>query len=211
MPQDSAFLSAAPHLWVQTSHKTLGGFGGHQAMFGLKGSLDVHLLHRWVFYGVSWCRLVLLAMYNVGILQHIDTTITNNIKYRDTGCQVLHSAKKPCFLNAFHPPVSSGSSFPARCRQSVHVIWHSEFCFWIIVNFVTSLQKKKTFSIFWMDCLVSLFFDVTPLVMTSSGFSLCNTCHSMWWREPSHHPLVPSGSCQRYNCMLTWGLMKPPC
>lgn len=211
MPQDSAFMSAEPQLWVQTSHKTLGGLDGHHAMLGLKGSLDVHLLHHRVFYGLSWCRLVLLAMHNVAILQRIHTTITDNIKSWDTGCQVLHSAEKPCFLNAFHPPVSS---FPARFRQSVHVIWgdyHQILNFVFIVNFVTSLQKTKTFSIFWMDCLVSLFFDVTPLVMTSSGSSLCNTCHSMWWREPSHHPLVPSGCCQRYNCVLTWGLMKPPC
>lgn len=211
MPQDSAFSVSGATSMSSNKSQNIGGLwwaSSHVWSQRQPGCAFTSPL------GFQRCVMVpagIVGNAQCWHLQRINTTITNNIKYWDIGCQVLHSVKKPSFLNAFHPPVSSGSPFPARCRQSVHVIWHSEFCFWIIVNFVTSLQKTKTFSIFWMDCSVSLFFDVTPLVMTSSGFSLCNTCHSMWWREPSHHPLVPSGSCQRYNCVLTWGLMKPPC
>lgn len=182
MPQDSAFLSAEPQLWVQTSHKTLGGLDGHHAMFGLKGSLDVHLLHHRVFYGLSWCRLVLLAMHNVAILQCINTTITNNIKYWDTGRQVLHSAEKPCFLNAFHPPVSSSSSFPARFRQSVHVIWgdyRQILNFVFIVNFVTSLQKQKLFLfsewIVWCLCFLM--------------------SHHSWWHQVDFPCATPATVC----------------
>lgn len=172
MPHGSAFLSTKSQLWVQTSHKTLGGLDVHPAMFGQGGSLRVHLVHRWASAHVSRCRLILAANHYVGILQCRATKMSNNIN-------VEHS---------LHPTPALSDRFRKHQQKKKKIIILQEWISWS-----------------------SLFFYVTPLVMTSSGFSLHNTCHSMWWREPSHHPLVPSGSCQRYNRVLTWGLMKTPC
>lgn len=63
-----------------------------------------------------------------------------------------------------------------------------------LLNSFFSFKKKKRFpprEIFIAFALSCLSRDVARTHNNNikySGFSLRNTCHIMWWREPSHHP-----------------------